>query len=81
MKGVGDHLDTSAFFHKSQYCPVESDKIFLNHTTMCIEDMEIACFLSDLAGEGPIAENCFLRLNKIFSKIAKHTVSSCCQEY
>ena len=111
MKGVGDHLDTSAFFHKSRYCPVESDKIFLNHTlyspifepsfhnmlkhslmnelkigishvgTMCIEDMEIACFLSDLAGEGPIAENCFLRLNKIFSKIAKHTVSSCCQEY
>ena len=93
MKGVGDHLDTSAFFHKSQYCPVESDKIFLNHTlyspifepsfhnmlkhslmnelkigishvgTMCIEDMEIACFLSDLAGEGQA--HCIFLLSRV----------------
>lgn len=50
--------------------------------TECIENMEIPYFLSDLVGEGPITEkNCLLKLNTIFSKIAKHTVSSCCQEY
>lgn len=60
-------------------------EIFLNEQVknwyflQCMED--VWHFLSYLAGEGPTLGELLFQTCTIFSRTAKHTIASCCQEY